>query len=156
MGEARVHRIPLRALVLACVSLLVTAISGSAAIAGTATGALPLLGDAGMSPKFTTMGGAAPLATDKTVPHWHGEFTDPTNGVTYGYNMVGSEDPRNANAGTTAVPVDIIPLRLEFTNEGGYALDGSNSVALTVGSPIFQVGDYTRTSGSTGGTGGRL
>ena len=52
MGEARVHRIPLRALVLACVSLLVTAISGSAAIAGTATGALPLFGDAGMSPKF--------------------------------------------------------------------------------------------------------
>jgi len=144
-----VHRIPLRALVLACVSLLVTAISGSAAIAGTATGALPLFGDAGMSPKFTTMGGATPLATDKTVPHWHSEFTDPTNGVTYGYNMVGSEDPRNADAGTTTVGVDIIPLNFSFAANGGYPLNGSNVVSAIVNSPVFKSFDYTSTKYTT-------
>ena len=70
------HRIPLRAIVFACVSLLVTAVSGSAAIAGSSASTLPFFGDAGMSPKFTTMGGATPLATDKTVPHWYSQFTD--------------------------------------------------------------------------------
>ena len=40
---------------------------------------------------------------DETVHHWHGSFTDPTNGVTYDYNMVGNEDLRDAKAGTTTV-----------------------------------------------------
>ncbi|HEY6957918.1 MAG TPA: hypothetical protein VI814_03760 [Candidatus Limnocylindria bacterium] len=102
---------------------------------------------------FTTIGGATPLATDATVPHWHGQFTDPTNGVTYGYNMVGNEDPRDPGAGTTVVPVDIIPLRLSFERNGGFALDGADEAALTVASPLFQTGDYTATSHSSGGAG---
>lgn len=113
---------------------------------------LPVIDEAG-TPQFTSMGGATPLATDKTVPHWFGQFTDPTNGVTYGYNMVGNEDPRSAGAGTTTVPVDIIPLRLEFSAEGGYALDGTNAVGLTVASPMFQGADYTTTAFSSGGAG---
>ncbi|MDQ1486071.1 MAG: hypothetical protein QOJ62_1764, partial [Actinomycetota bacterium] len=39
---------------------------------------LPVMDPAG--PMFTQSGGATPLATDRTVPHWHGSYTDPTNG----------------------------------------------------------------------------
>ena len=105
------------------------------------------------APAYTTFGGATPLATDATIPHWHGEFTDPTNGVRYGYNMVGSQDPRDPAAGTTVVPVDIIPLRLSFERNGGYTLDGADEVALTVASPLFQNADYTSTAHSSGGAG---
>ena len=119
-------------------------------VAGAASApALPVR-DAG-NPTFTTMGGATPLATDRTVPHWHGEFTDPTNGVTYGYNMVGT-DPRTSNA-TTTVPTDIIPLNLQFSANGGYGLDGTDVVQRTIASPIFQAGDYTSTARSSGGAG---
>jgi hypothetical protein len=102
---------------------------------------------------YTAIGGASPLATDVTVPHWHGQFTDPANGVSYGYNMVGAEDPRNAGAGTTVVPVDIIPLRLSFEANNGFALDGTNEVGLTLASPIFQGNDYSSTPHSFGGAG---
>ena len=139
----------LRSFVLACVALLVTAISGSTAVAATPGGALPFFGDAGMSPKFTTMGGASPLATDKTVPHWFGQFTDPTNGVTYGYNMVGNEDPRNASAGTTTIGVDIIPVNFQFAANGGYALNGSNIANAITNSPMFTNNDYTSTRYTT-------
>ena len=143
------HTSSLRVFVLACVTLLITAISGSSALAVTSAGALPLLDDAGLSPQFTTMGGAAPLATDKTVPHWHGQFTDPTNGVTYGYNMVGDEDPRNATAATTTVGVDIIPLDFSFAANGGYPINGSNVATAMVNSPIFKSFDYTSTKYTT-------
>ena len=102
---------------------------------------------------YTTVGGARPLATDATVPHWHGQFTDPTTGLSYGYNMVGSEDPRNAGAGTTVVPVDVIPLRLSFEANNGFALDGTNELPLTLASPIFQGADYSSTPHSFGGAG---
>lgn len=105
------------------------------------------------APGYTTIGGATPLATDVTVPHWHGVFTDPTNGVTYGYNMVGRADPRDADAGTTVVPVDIIPLRLSFERNEGFTLDGADELALTIASPIFQAADYTSTAHSSGGAG---
>ncbi|HYR93546.1 MAG TPA: hypothetical protein VEP48_05005 [Methylomirabilota bacterium] len=143
------HRHLARTLAFIAISTL---LATSAYAASPTPPALPVIEEAG-SPQFTSIGGAAPLATDKTVPHWHGQFTDPTNGVTYGYNMVGLEDPRNAGAGTTTIPVDIIPLRLEFTAEGGYALDGANAVSLTMASPVFQDADYTSTAFSSGGAG---
>ena len=101
----------------------------------------------------TTIGGASPLATDLTVPHWHGQFTDPMDGATYGYNMVGADDPRNSEAGTTVVAVDIIPLRFSFEANNGFTLDGTNEVGLTLASPIFQNNDYSSTPHSFGGAG---
>ena len=95
--------------------------------------------------KFTETGGATPLATDKTVAHWHGQFTDPTNGVTYGYNMVGA-DPATKAATTT--PTDVIPINVVFSANNGYALNGSDVVKRTVASPIFQTGDYRSTDKS--------
>src|ERR1043165_2818634 len=133
------------ALVLAMASL-----SSSAAASGPGPN-LPLRDPQVAS--YTTVGGVAPLASDITVPHWHGQFTDPTDGITYGYNMVGAEDPRNVDAGTTIVPVDLIPLRLSFEANNGFALDGTNDAALTVASPIFQPADYSWTARSFGGAG---
>src|SRR4029077_840801 len=147
--EHLVHRHLIRAVAFSVTTAL---LATSAFAASPAPTTLPTIEEAG-TPQFASMGGATPLATEKTVPHWAGQFTDPSNGVTYGYNMVGTEDPRNAGAGTTTVPVDIIPLRLAFSNEGGFALDGTNEVALTVASPMFQNFDYTTTSGSSGGAG---
>ena len=125
---------------------------GASIAASPAPPALPVVDEAG-TPSFASMGGATPLATDRTVPHWHSQFTDPTNGVTYGYNMVGTADPRSGSAGTTTIGIDLIPLDLHFAANGGYSLNGANEVALTLASPIYAANDYSRTKGSSGGAG---
>ena len=84
-----------RALVMVAANALAT--SPAVLAAGTPPPTLPIQDP--VAPAFMTVGGATPLATDVTVPYWHGQFTDPTNGVTYGYNMVGNEDPRVPGAG---------------------------------------------------------
>jgi hypothetical protein len=90
-------------------------------------------------PIFTTVGGASPLPTDRTVPHWFGSFKDPTNGVTYGYNMVGNGDPRTYT-GTTTVPTEIIPLNLTFSD--GLQFNGSDVTAAMVNSPMWQANSW--------------
>ena len=99
-------------------------------------------------PMYTTEGGATPLPTDLTVPHWYGSFTDPHNGVTYGYNMVGNGDPRTYQ-GTTTVPTEIIPLNFDFSD--GQAFDGSDVTAATVASPVFQDNSYSSVQVTPGG-----
>ncbi|MGN6333006.1 MAG: hypothetical protein ACTHOD_15370 [Motilibacteraceae bacterium] len=129
----------------ATVALVVTAPS-----AGAASAALPTK-DPG-APQFTTEGGASPLSTDVTIPHWHGAFTDPTNGTTYGYNMVGT-DPFTKSPGSSTIPTDIIPLNISFQANGGQSLNGADKVSRTIASPIFQTADYTRVSDSSSGPG---
>src|ERR1041384_6806749 len=63
--------------------------------------------DATAKPMFTTEGGATPFRTSKTIPYWSSTFTDPTNGVTYPYTMVGT-NAFTSNA-TTTVPTVVIP-----------------------------------------------
>jgi hypothetical protein len=91
-------------------------------------------------PMFTIEGGATPLPTDRTVPHWFGSFTDPTNGVTYGYNMVGNGDPRTYT-GTTTVPTEIIPMNFTFAN--GQEFNGSDVAQPIANSPIYQNTSWT-------------
>ncbi len=131
--------------------LAITTIAG-VADAGSPDSSLPYVAEAPGAPTFTTTAGATPLATDRTVAHWHGQFTDPTNGVTYGYNMVGNADPRSGTAGTTTIGVDIIPLDLHFAANGGYSLNGADAVGLTVASPMFQNADYASAGVSAGNT----
>lgn len=107
--------------------------------------ALPVFEPA--SAQFTTVAGAKPLSTDKTVPYWHGQFTDPTNGVSYGYNMVGVDPSTN---GSATVATDIIPLNFVFAGSGGFALNGSDVAQHTADSPIFQNADYSTTASVTG------
>jgi hypothetical protein len=76
--------------------------------------------------------------TDNTVPHWHGSFTDPTNGVTYGYSMVGTADPRTPGLGTLRVPTDVIPLNFVFEANDGLALNVGDALPGLLHSPIFE------------------
>jgi hypothetical protein len=89
--------------------------------------------DATAKPEFTTEGGATPFRTSRTIPYWSSTFTDPTNGVTYPYTMVGTS-PYTTNS-TTTVPTTIIPFRFTFAD--GTVMDGTTDVPLLLASPIF-------------------
>src|SRR3954454_15117420 len=92
-------------------------------------------------PKFTSEGGGSP-SSSKTIPYWSSSFTDPTNGVTYPYTMVGTS-PLESTLRSTTVPTVVIPFRFVFAN--GDVLDpttqnsdGSGTDAdLLKQSPIF-------------------
>jgi len=104
------------------------------------------------TPMFATAGGVTPFQTMKTVPYWSSSFTDPTNGVTYPFTMVGS-DPRGQ--GSTTVATEIIPLQFNFVagnqdvsvlglpsigfvaHAQNVSIDGSDNVADTIASPMF-------------------
>src|SRR5689334_1597738 len=105
------------------------------AVAGSVKPAIPTRDTTGDTPGFTEQGGVTPLADAKTVEHWAGSFTDPTNGQTYPFTMVGKKPSANASSTT---PTDIIPVRVVFDANGGYALDGTSKVDAVKASPIFQ------------------
>jgi hypothetical protein len=106
---------------------------------------------ANAKPKFTSEGGASPFRTDKTIPYWSSSFTDPTNGVTYPYTMVGTS-PFERNLGSSTVPTVIIPMRFVFAD--GSVMDPTDShnptgddLALLKQSPIFQNNSYKLSGG---------
>jgi hypothetical protein len=112
---------------------------------------LPIRSTAGDTFGFAELGGPTPLAGAKTVEHWSGSFTDPTNGVTYPFTMVGKAPSTNASSTT---PTDIVPVRLAFDANGGSVLDGTNRVAAVQASPIFRdTYDYSSVAQSSGGPG---
>ena len=104
------------------------------------------------TPTFIRDEGNNSFLSSRTVPFWSSSFTDPTNGVTYPFTMVGS-DPRLG--GSTTVATAVIPLKFTFIagNQDVSALnvparnyvavpvaasmDGADSVAATIASPIF-------------------
>jgi hypothetical protein len=86
--------------------------------------------------------GANPLRTDRTIPYWHGQFTDPGSGVSYGYNMAGA-DPSFETS--TTIQLDVIPVDLTFTANGNHALNGTDIAASVLGSPLFRSTDFTST-----------
>src|SRR5258707_5271830 len=65
-------------------TIVATALAGGGGSATT----LPTRDTAGDTAGFTEQGGVTPLADAKTVEHWSGSFTGPTNGVTYPFTMV--------------------------------------------------------------------
>jgi hypothetical protein len=66
-----------------------------------------------------------------SVPTWQGSFT--TSGTTYPFTMVGA-DPAAGQA--THVPVEIIPLRMDFAGNG-CVLEKSGMAADLEASPVF-------------------
>jgi hypothetical protein len=71
-----------------------------------------------------------------SVPSWDSAFS--YAGATYPFTMVGTPP---AQGGSTIVPPIVIPTRFTFDN--GIVLDGSDSVAGTLGSPVFQNATYS-------------
>jgi hypothetical protein len=140
-------------LIVAAVAAVVAVVSASASapagtgISGTATVEPQLIDDASLKASTTTEGGASVLPTTRTVAHWFGQTTDPSNGVTYGYNMVGS-DPNNCSgaACSTTVEADITPL---IVNIDGLTFDGTAVLGATLASPQFATNDYGSTPAAT-------
>jgi hypothetical protein len=56
------------------------------------------------------------------------------------FNVVGTDPSLGAN--TTTIPTVLVPLRFIFPNAGNPTLDGTNVIAATQNSPIFQAADY--------------
>jgi len=104
--------------------------------------------DSAVTPTTVTLGGAQVLPSTRTVAHWHGTATNPTDGITYGFNMVGA-DP-SANTPTT-IPTDIVPINVVV---GGAAYNGTDVVAPTLNSPLFTNQDYSNTPWVTASAGG--
>ena len=114
-----------------------------------------LVDDSQIKAQTVALGGASPLNTDVTIPHWFGQTFDPSNGVTYGYNMAGVDPATN---GSVTIPVDIIPLNLTVQ---GVAFNGTDRVPAVEASPIFQSNSYVSTvaasdSNEAKGPGGKL
>jgi hypothetical protein len=111
-----------------------TATTASAAAGGAKSG------DGIGTAKFTELPASAQVKDSAvTIPHWSSTFTDPTNGQTYRYTMVGT-DPGAGNA-TTTVPTVIIPMNFTFDQSADpavHSLDGADRVADTISSPVFQ------------------
>lgn len=127
--------------------------------ASAATPPIPVISDSQLMAMTTEIGGATVLSTTRTVTHWWGSTLDPTNGVTYGYNMVGA-DPNNCSGSDCSVTItaDIVPINVVV---GGMEFDGSNVVGPTLASPQFQNNDYGSTPAATNagfakGAGGTL
>ncbi|GCE12959.1 hypothetical protein [Tengunoibacter tsumagoiensis] len=76
-----------------------------------------------------------------TIPFWGSDFTFNSN--VYPFQMVGTDPSQQAS--TTSIATEIIPLNVVFAD--GVALDGTQKVAPTVASPIFQKADFS--SGNT-------
>jgi hypothetical protein len=135
------HRKLLLAFALAVAAFAMVA---TVASAGSNGSAIPLRDTSGDTPGFTEDGSVTPLADAKTIEHWGGSFTDPTNGQTYQFTMVGKAPSTN---GSSTTPTDIIPVRIVFDANGGYALDGTSKVAAVEASPLFQSNDYSTVPG---------
>jgi hypothetical protein len=79
-------------------------------------------------------------ANARTIPYFRSSFTDPTNGITYPYTMVGTNPAQGDR--TTTIKTVIIPMRFTFTlsSAANRVLDGGTRVTETVQSPMFQSG----------------
>src|SRR4051794_21018180 len=92
------------------------------------------------NPKFEDQPSATGVVSKDaiTIPNFTSTFTDPSNGKTYHYTMVGT-DPTKGDVSTT-IPTMIIPM--DFTFEAtGATLNGSDKVTQTRQSPVFQNAD---------------
>lgn len=112
----------------------------------------------GGAPQFTTNGGVVPLRTARTVPYWSSSYTDPTNGLTYPFTMIGTNPSTSGGQVTTTVPTVIVPLKLNFAagnqnvsvlNFSGYVatavattLDASSDAASAASSPMFSTSSF--------------
>lgn len=142
-------RVPVALLSGAIGALALSSISTSAA----STAAIPVISDSQLQAMTTTVGGVAgapSLNTGRTVPHWFGTTVNGNNGVTYGYNMVGA-DPNNCVGAACDVTIeaDVQPL---IVTVQGMTFDGTQVMAATLNSPVFQNNDYGTTTAATDGT----
>jgi hypothetical protein len=136
-------RFPVAALVAIAGALSVV----SANVGAAAPAAIQIINDATLQALSTTIGGASPLPTTRTVQHWFGQTLDPSDGITYGYNMVGADPYNCSGAGcSSTIEADITPI---VVNVQGLTFSGNNVLAATLASPQFTLDDYGSTPAAT-------
>jgi hypothetical protein len=102
-----------------------------------------------LNPTSERFHGEGPHVGARTIQHWTGETTNPADGVTYSYSMVGVDPASN---GAASIDVDIVPINVTV---GGRAFNGSDVIPAVLASPLFQTGDYSITSAASTSAGGR-
>jgi hypothetical protein len=133
--------------VLLAAGMLLTLAAFTPASAATTAPGIQVISDDSLQALTATQGGAQVLPTSRTVPHWWGSTLDPSNGVTYGYNMVGA-NPNTCSGAACDVTVeaDITPI---IVNIDGLTFSGSDVLAATLASPQFATNDYGSTTAAT-------
>ncbi len=133
------------------IALLAAAFDAASGRAPTQPARAEKNGDGIGKPKFARVGSVTNFsATAKTIPYFRSQFTDPTNGQTYPYTMVGT-DPGLGDAVTT-IPTVIIPFSFTFdasADPNFHVLDGSTKALVTVSSPVFQPSDVGAAASAT-------
>jgi hypothetical protein len=125
-----------------------SALADTTGVSGTPTVQPQPISASAFDPTSTTVGGGASvLSTTRTVAHWWGSSTNPQNGVTYGYNMVGADPNTCAGSACSAtIQADITPLIVNFD---GMTYDGTTVLGPTLNSPVFATNDYGSTPFAT-------
>src|SRR5437773_3036035 len=122
----RPFRIPLGAALAAVGALVLTSVGAVADSSGDNLDPSILKGS---SHRF---GDAKPHPGAKTIPLWTGQTTNPDDGVTYTYTMVGADPDSNQSS---KIQVDIVPLNVNLL---GRTFNGSDAVEGVLASPAFQ------------------
>ncbi|MEP6526900.1 MAG: hypothetical protein ABJA86_07015 [Nocardioidaceae bacterium] len=129
---------------------VVFALTGGAGASSSAEGR-SLRGDGIGTAKFKEQALSGTVSSRaETIPNFTSAFTDPTNGRTYHYTMVGT-NPANGNV-TTTIPTEIIPMRFVFdvsADPNVRVLDGTDKLAATMNSPVFQSADIGTAANTT-------
>jgi len=95
--------------------------------------------DSALHAMSTTVGGAKPQPSTRTVTHFFRTAVNPLAATTFGFNMVG-QDP--ALLRSTTITVDVTPLNV---NVGGATFNGTDILQPTLNSPVFTNNDYAST-----------
>lgn len=143
---------PIRFPVVALAAAAGALVAASVSVAAGSSTSIQVIDDATLQAMTSTVGGVAgapSLNTGNTVAHWFGTTANPSDGITYGYNMVGA-DPNNCSgaACSTTVEADVQPL---IVNVAGLTFDGRDVMAGTLNSPMFTLNDYGSTANATAG-----
>jgi len=133
--------------VLLATGMLLTLAAFTPVSAATTAPGIQVISDDSLKALTSTEGGAQVLPTSRTVAHWWGSTLDPSDGVTYGYNMVGA-DPNSCSGAACDVTIeaDITPI---VVNIDGLSFSGPDVLAATLASPQFATNDYGSTPAAT-------
>lgn len=102
-----------------------------------------------LNPTSERFHGEGPHVEARTIQYWTSHATNPVNGLTYSYSLVGVDPASNGGA---SIEVDIVPINVTV---GGRAFNGSDVIPAVLASPLFQTGDYSSTSAASTPTGAR-
>ncbi len=135
----------MRSLLLGAAGALV---AGSISASAAQTSSIPVIDDTSLKAMSSTVGGgASPLNTTLTIPHWAGTAVNSNNGVMYGYNMAGSNPYTCSGAAcSTTIQVDLTPI---IVNVGGLTFDPTSTIGPLLASPQFALNDYGSTVAAT-------